>query len=257
MDPVFPLMILAAIGAAAALGWRSVRANRGAGWARTSWKVICYSCTYVHRRPNPDCAECASSRMMPLSKYQAKGGGTGFWLDKNGPMISSLCEGEWEPSDEVSNRPQGRRHAPLFDLDFPASLTSNRSGATLVVRRIVSGPERDALYRLMAELRLAAPPTEAKPAAGPRIPGIEGYRAPARAVVLETAFQLTVPAMLVPSSTEGHFHLYLETEMDWGDYLGLMRCMVDAGLLEKDWVDMNERRRMAMLRKPEFKKAPT
>jgi hypothetical protein len=110
----------------------------------------------------------------------------------------------------------------------------------------------------MEQLRLVAPLTIYASSAlysnGEFISGIHGYRTPG-ADTMSAIFQLIVPAKLVPSSTEGHFHLYLETEMDWPDYLRLMRAMVEAGLLEKEWVDMNERRKMAMLRKVGYTKA--
>lgn len=254
MDPIFPLAMLAAIAGAATLGWRSARRGRRSGDLRTSWIVICYRCDRVHRRPEPDCEECRSAGMMPLSKYQAENGGTGFWLDKDGPLVSSLCEGEWTPSDDESNRPHGIWHAPLFDLDLPARLAPHRVGAILTIEKTVPERAYEALHGIMEELKLVSSAYAARPFEDRYAAGIEGYRVSAPVAARETAFRLSVPARLVPSSTQGHFHLYLETRLRWDDYLGLMRRMVDAGLLEKDWVDMNERRRMAMLRKPGIKK---
>lgn len=260
MDPLFPLVMLAAIAGAASLAWRTVRARGTDGGLRTSWKIICYACTHVRRRPEPGCDECRSARMMPLSKYQAEGGGTGFGLDRDGPFVASLCEGEWTPSDDPSNRPAGRWHAPLFDLDFDVAWqpVTRRLG----IRKPVPREAWLKLLRAMEAERLVPhgfAEREVRHQGGPSdVEGVEGYRASSGGGPLaDASLCLSVPARLVASGTPGHHHLYLETRLDWDAYLKIMRLMVDAGLLEKDWVDMNERRRMAMLRKPERKKVPT
>lgn len=262
MDPMFPLVIIAAIAGAATLAWRTARAHGHDGGLRTSWKVICYACAHDRRRApaEPDCEECRSARMMPLSKYQAEGGGTGFGLDRNGPFVSSLCEGEWTPTDDPSNRPVGRWHAPLFDLDFDVAWhpVTRRLG---ILKPVPREAWLQLLYAMEAEkliphgfagreARHRGRRSEAE--------GIEGYRAAGDSGLLTDAtLCLSVPAKVVPSGTPGHGHLYLETRLPWDAYLGIMRLMVDAGLLEKDWVDLSERRRMAILRKPEFKKVPS
>lgn len=254
MDPIFPLMLVAAIAGASWLGFRATRTRfRSADpMRRLAWKIVCHDCSYKRRGLEPDCQECRSARMQPLSKYQALGGGTGFWIDKDGPFVSSLCEGEWKPSDSDSNLPQGHRHAPLFDLDFPATWTPSGRGGRLVALTPVPRAKYLGLLEVMERLRLVDPLTTYASSVlmEGRQEGVVGYRAPGSDVLAEAAFQVIVPAKLVPSSTEGRFHLYLETEMDWQDYLSLMRFMVGAGLLEKEWVDMSERRKMAMLRKP-------
>lgn len=255
MDPIFPLVIISAIAGAATLGWRATRSRRLHGETRVAWKIICYRCTYLHRRAVPDCEECRAAGMMPLSKYQALGGGTGFWLDPDGPLVSSLCAGEWQPSDDAANRPQGRRHAPIFDFDFPVTWTPLDRGGELSIHRHVGRSDYLALLAQMEKLRLIVPGSVACAEPIVRRPdGIPGFRAPGAVVLTEARFQFLVPGRLVPSSTEGHFHFYLETVMGWTDYLRLMRAMVAAGLLEKKWVDMSERRSMAMLRKPGVKK---
>lgn len=259
MDPVFPLILIAAIAGAGWLGFRTTRTRlRSADqMQRVSWNVLCYACSYKRRGLEPDCPECRSARMQPLSKYQAEGGGTGFWIDKDGPFVSSLCEGEWKPSDSDSNLPQGRRHAPLFDLDFPATWTSSGRGGRLVALRPVPRTKYLGLLEMMERFRLVDPLTTYASwvLTDGRQDGIAGYRVPGSDTLVEAVFQVIVPAKLVPSSTEGHFHLYLEMEMDWQDYLSLMRLMVGAGLLEKEWVELSERRKMAMLRKPGVRKA--
>lgn len=258
MDPLSTLVLVAGIAAVALFGYRVTRARP---IRRVSWKIICWGCKRDRPITESDCAKCLLARMMPLSKYQADGGGTGFWIDPDGPFVSSLCEGEWKPNDDDSNLPRGKFHAPVFDFDFPVSLTQSDHGGRLVVSKRMFLSKYLGLLEVMEGLRLIAPLSafafSALYGKSACVGGIPGFRAPGSDMLPEAVIHLTVPAKLVPSSTEGHFHLYLETGMDWPDYLRLMRFMAEAGLLEKEWVDMNERRQMAMLRKPEYKKAPT
>ncbi|HTK59570.1 MAG TPA: hypothetical protein VL283_00020 [Candidatus Baltobacteraceae bacterium] len=269
MDPIFPLVIIFAIAGAAGLGWRVTRVRGARPTGRTSWTLLlgfcprrAYSCPMVSdfRAGKDACSKCGNAiqGMNPMSQYQVEGRGTGLKLDPDGPLVASLCHGAWEPSKDSERLPQGDRHAPIFDLDYPAALASGPHGPTLVLKK----PASVRAYRNVAGLMEAA--GLAMPGCGTatdgdarRYPGIAGYRSPDDHLLIEAVFRLTCPATLVPSSTEGHFHLYLETETGWQPYLQLMRAMADAGLLEAGWVDMNERRKMAMLRKPHCKKAPT
>lgn len=252
MDPVFPLAMLAAIAGAAALAWRSARPRSRAHGLRTSWSVLCYRCTHRLRRGADvsGCPECGSGRLMPLSGYQASGGGTGLKYDPDGPLVASLCEGEWKPSESDLRLPQGTWHAPLFDLDYPAAAMASGGATRLVLHRPVSRPALASLRLLMAEIGLARLPPESDEASGP--PGIESYRA--QAYMPETTFDLVVPARLVPSSTTGHFHLYLDVRVRWEDYVRLLEEMRDAGLVDGGWFDLALRRKMAVLRKPHVRK---
>ena len=64
------------------------------------------------------------------------------------------------------------------------------------------------------------------------------------------ALDIDYPARLVPSKTEGHFHLYLDREMPWPDYWRLLKVMYRTGLLEDGFVAMSLRRGMSYLRYP-------
>ena len=46
---------------------------------------------------------------------------------------------------------------------------------------------------------------------------------------------LNCQARLIPSATEGHFNLYLDHPMSWKRYKRLMRSMVKAGLLDREF----------------------
>ena len=64
------------------------------------------------------------------------------------------------------------------------------------------------------------------------------------------------PARLVPSSTEGHFHLYLDREISWEKYAGLIRAMAEAGILEKGYAQQSLKRGQSFLRRPGVTKQP-
>jgi hypothetical protein len=65
---------------------------------------------------------------------------------------------------------------------------------------------------------------------------------------------IDVPAYLVPSSTPGHSHLYIDVSMSWRTYKKLLRAMVKAGILEKGYVKASIRRRHTAVRVPWLKK---
>jgi len=47
---------------------------------------------------------------------------------------------------------------------------------------------------------------------------------------------IDLPCKLVPSKTEGHFHLFIEKELDWETYKRLLYAMADAGIVEWNYV---------------------
>lgn len=65
---------------------------------------------------------------------------------------------------------------------------------------------------------------------------------------------LDVEAALVPSSTPGHHHLYIDAEVRWEDYLAMLRAMQKCGVVEKGYVDATEARGEAYLRLPWIRK---
>ena len=61
-------------------------------------------------------------------------------------------------------------------------------------------------------------------------------------------------AHLVPSSTPGHFHLYLNKAMTWRKYRRLLRALGRAGILEPGYVKASLRRGYSAARKPGVRK---
>lgn len=65
------------------------------------------------------------------------------------------------------------------------------------------------------------------------------------------------PAVLIPSSTPGHFHLYLERPVKWSAYVRMLEAMSDAGLVERGYVRASVARGRTFVRKPTCTKPST
>lgn len=74
----------------------------------------------------------------------------------------------------------------------------------------------------------------------------EGYHAP--------VLDLDIPHELVPSSTPGHSHLYLDVELPWWKYKILLRVLSWCGILEKNYVRVSINRGHTDVRVPWLKK---
>lgn len=64
------------------------------------------------------------------------------------------------------------------------------------------------------------------------------------------------PAALIPSSTPGHFHLYLEKPVTWRGYQRVLEALSYAGLLEPGYVHASIERGKTFVRKPMVTKVP-
>lgn len=65
---------------------------------------------------------------------------------------------------------------------------------------------------------------------------------------------LDYPCELVPSSTPGHFHLYLNKSITWNKYKNLLIAMADAGIIERGFCNFSIQRKSSYVRKPGVKK---
>lgn len=70
----------------------------------------------------------------------------------------------------------------------------------------------------------------------------DGFQAP--------AIDLDFPVDLIPSLTEGHFHLYLNKRLTWEQYKKLLNVMIEVGLVQKGWVESGSKWGCTFLRKP-------
>ena len=65
---------------------------------------------------------------------------------------------------------------------------------------------------------------------------------------------IDVPARLVPSSTPGHHHLYLDVDLTWGRYRDLLAALAAAGVIEDGYVRAAEARGATHARLPWVRK---
>lgn len=67
---------------------------------------------------------------------------------------------------------------------------------------------------------------------------------------------LDVPAVLIPSSTQGHSHLYIDVPLEWGQLEKLLHALADAGVIEGGYAEASIAREHTTLRLPWIRKAP-
>lgn len=80
-----------------------------------------------------------------------------------------------------------------------------------------------------------------------RVPGKEGLHRP--------IFDFDgIECTLIPSSTPGNFHLYLEKEVEFDKFLKVLEAMVEAGLIQRGFHQLTRLRGAAYARKPGVKK---
>jgi hypothetical protein len=61
-------------------------------------------------------------------------------------------------------------------------------------------------------------------------------------------------AQLIPSSTPGHFHLYIDHDIEWSLYAELLEVLAKVGLLEKGYVSASLERKFTAVRLPWVRK---
>jgi hypothetical protein len=65
---------------------------------------------------------------------------------------------------------------------------------------------------------------------------------------------LDVPAWLIPSSTPGHSHLYVDVHIREAEYFQLLDALANAGVIQRGYADASKRRGGTALRLPWIKK---
>jgi len=72
----------------------------------------------------------------------------------------------------------------------------------------------------------------------------------------KVVLDIDLPAQLIPSSTPGHFHLYIDKEIPWREYRHLLHALANAGVIEEGYAGASTARgytaaRLPWVRKPE------
>lgn len=58
------------------------------------------------------------------------------------------------------------------------------------------------------------------------------------------------PGRAVPSSTDGHYHLFVDHEMEWQDYSKLLDVLVFEGVIQAKYASASKERQATFVRKP-------
>lgn len=134
-------------------------------------------------------------------------------------------------------------HAPAIDIDHPVRFRLGIGGGSLFFK----APAVKVRHwrRLLKMLNRCGLLTETRFRDDlPSMPRIFGRLDPMPPLPIDATLTL------VPSTSPGHFHLYIEKELRWDDYLRLLKAFVKAGLVEKAYCRSAARRGMTMLVKP-------
>lgn len=136
-------------------------------------------------------------------------------------VITSLVDGE-------------DLHKPILDVDHPVLVTKEHGGSALALSVSLTTAEA---------LTLAT----ALDTAGLGVTGVKRRED-------DVAFLMAAPAFVVPSTTPGHGHLYVDKAMTWDTYQDLLGALVDAGVLEPGYVGASEARGWTCVRLPWVRK---
>jgi len=61
---------------------------------------------------------------------------------------------------------------------------------------------------------------------------------------------IDLPAALIPSSTPGHFHLYIDKQLTTSAYVRLLDALAEAGIIEQGYASVSEVRGYTSVRLP-------
>jgi hypothetical protein len=81
-------------------------------------------------------------------------------------------------------------------------------------------------------------------------PFLELFGGPRHKVVLD----IDLPVTVLPSTTPGHHHLFIDHEVAWDDYVNLLEALAACGLVEPGYVNASKQRGYSCVRLPWVKK---
>jgi hypothetical protein len=70
----------------------------------------------------------------------------------------------------------------------------------------------------------------------------------------KVVLDIDLPARLLPSSTPGHHHLFIDKAIPWDDYVNLLEALAACGLVERGYVYASKERGYTCVRLPWVKK---
>lgn len=63
-----------------------------------------------------------------------------------------------------------------------------------------------------------------------------------------------IEVRVVPSTTQGNYHLYIDKQMTWEQYKRLLYVLADVGIIERNYLNASVAKGQTFLRKPGVKK---
>ena len=72
--------------------------------------------------------------------------------------------------------------------------------------------------------------------------------------VHKPVLDIDLPVVVLPSSTEGHSHLFIDKGMSWSQYVKLLDVLVDVGIIEEGFRNASVARGHTAVRLPWIKK---
>ena len=142
---------------------------------------------------------------------------------KHASMVGSLCE--------------DGMHAPVLDVDFAVQLLEAYDGKSTLI--LDAWPKEEDVRTLDLIVKETGAGREA------RITNRGGG---------SLQMVLNCQAILFPSETAGHFHLYLEIKLSWSQYEAFLAALFRAGVIEQDFYEMSLRNRMTTVTLPWIKR---
>ncbi|MDP2598947.1 MAG: hypothetical protein Q8P49_03900 [Candidatus Liptonbacteria bacterium] len=136
--------------------------------------------------------------------------------EKSATLVSSLCE--------------NGLHAPALDIDMPTTLEKTTDGKLLL--KTDARMSWKNYSGLIAELRNLGLSSECH----------------------ASGILLDCPARLFPSTTKGHFHLYLDVCLNWEHYAHLLLALEKANIIEKKFFELSVAQGQTRLRPPGVRK---
>jgi hypothetical protein len=65
---------------------------------------------------------------------------------------------------------------------------------------------------------------------------------------------IDIPMHIIPSTTEGHGHLYIDKEVSWSKYRRLLHALAECGIIERGYLNVSIAREHTAVRLPWVKK---
>jgi hypothetical protein len=69
------------------------------------------------------------------------------------------------------------------------------------------------------------------------------------------ALDIDFPVTVKPSTTKGHYHLFIDKPMTWEQYMRLLEALTDAGIIEEGFYTASANRGASFLRTKQLKSA--